>query len=142
MNVLWSFWNININFLCVNIGQKMYWEIFVLWCLYIKNRRFSTDKMWTGGTFCRVYVCECVCLDFHILYLCTWAYVMINASFCVSYAVVILVSVMPLCSHFKIVDVLYVCRKHRVHSMKASFVRDHSTSELRCIAYIVISTQE
>ena len=67
---------------------------------------------------------------------------MINASFCVSYAVVILVSVMPLCSHFKIIDMLYVCRKHRVHSTKASFVRDHSTSELRCIAYIVISTQE
>jgi len=67
---------------------------------------------------------------------------MISASFCLSCELVILVSVMPLCSHFKIVDMMYMCRKHRAHSMKASFVRDHSTSELQCIAYIVNSIQE
>jgi len=55
---------------------------------------------------------------------------------------VIFVSVMPICYHFKIVDMMYVCRKHRVHSTKASFVHDHSTSELQCIAYIVNNIQE
>jgi hypothetical protein len=62
---------------------------------------------------------------------------MINPSFCHCCAPVVPLSVMPLCSHFKIFDMMYVCRKHRVHSTKASFVRDHSTSELQCIAYIV-----
>jgi len=55
---------------------------------------------------------------------------------------VILVSAMPICYHLKIFDMMYVCRKHRVHSTKASFVRDHSTTELQCIAYIVNSIQE